>query len=203
MEERKLKRRVQKARSVAVADGLDPGDPVEDLRRRGIVIVEGAGFGACGEDTRVIRPADDDPDTARRAQGQHRHERLLLQQRVAARKKEKIEIAPFREPLAGLPFVDAGTEGPDHALIAQLHQRLVSARHQLVQLWLQRLPRAVVEDVEIMGIENIDPVDAQPLQREFERPHHPVIGVVIDLVPRGHVEPFAEAVAPVGCRDLQ
>src|SRR5207249_10644991 len=52
---------------------------------------------------------------------------------------------------------------------------------------------AVIEDVDIMDEEDLDRIEAQPLQGEFERAHDAVISVIIDFAARGDIEELADA----------
>ena len=49
------------------------------------------------------------------------------------------------------------------------------------------------EDVDVVHIEDVDPVDPQPLERGLERAHDAVEAVVIDLPARRRVEELADA----------
>ena len=172
-------------------------DAVQDMRRRGVVIVKRPRLWPGGQDAGIVGPADDNPDAPALRERQKTVERLLFQQCVAPGQEENVEISALGQPLAGLPFVHAGAERVDHALVAQRHKRFVAARHQLCQLRVKHLLAAVVEDIEIMGKEHVHTIHTQPLQAEFERPHHAIVAIVVDLVARGHVEPLAMAVARV------
>ena len=54
------------------------------------------------------------------------------------------------------------------------------------------------EDVEIMGEEDVDPIQPEPLEGDFERAHDAVIGVVEDLLARRRLEELADPGALVG-----
>jgi hypothetical protein len=196
--ERELEGGVDEAGAVGLADGLDAGHAVEDRLRRGVVVVEGPGAGAGGEDAGVVGAADDDARAAAQAEGEERGERLLFQQRVAAGEEEDVEIAVLEQPLGVAPVVDAGAEALDDALVAKLHERPVAARHELLPFLDDALFRAEVEGIEAVGVEDVDPVDPEAFEREFHAAHDGVVGVVHDLGAGGDVEPFAEAVALVG-----
>ena len=67
MRQRKAQRGGGDGDAVGGADPLDPRHPVEDLRRRGFVVVDGAFDRAGGEDAGVERATQQDADAARLA----------------------------------------------------------------------------------------------------------------------------------------
>ena len=61
--------------------------------------------------------------------------------------------------------------------------RAVARAHEFFDMRVGRLLAAMGEDIEIVHEENVDAVDAKPLQRGFEGAHHAVMAVVEDLAP--------------------
>ena len=198
MAEREAEGGVGELHAVGGADRLDPGDAVEDLGWRRVVVVVGAGPWAGGEDAGVVGPADHDADPARLAKRQEGVERLLFEEGVAAGEQEDVEIPALGQPLAGLPFVDACAEGRDHALVAQFEQRAVAAFEEFAEPRVEGRRAAVVEGVEVVGVEDVDAVYAEAFERGFERAEDGVVAVVVDLGAGGDLKPLADAVAPVG-----
>ena len=105
MPERELERGVDEPHAVRTADRVQPRDPLPDRLRGWLVVVEGARPGTAREDPGVVGAADDDADPAPLAEGEEALERFLLEEGVATREKEEVEITPLREDLAGLPLV--------------------------------------------------------------------------------------------------
>src|SRR5690606_1859516 len=70
-------------------------------------------------------------------------------------------------------------------------------------LGLERFLRTVVEDVDVVRIEDVDAVDAEPLERRLEGTHHAVIGVVVDFAARRRLEELADAGPFLGRAYLQ
>ena len=195
MLQRKLKRRIDQADLMRRTDRLDLRYILQHPVRCRVIVVKRPRFGPGRQHTGVIGAADHHAHAAQNAERQETVERRLLQQGIAPRQQENVEIAAFDQPLGRLPFVDARAKGPDHPLIAQRHQSAVAARHELFQPGLHRLGAAVGEDVEVMGKENVDPVQPGPLQRKGDRAHHAIIGVIKNLDPVRHFKPLADAIA--------
>ena len=128
---------------------------------------------------------------------------VLFEKRIASGKQEKVEVAAFGERRRPLPFIDAGADRLDHALVAQGHHRAVARAHELLDASIRCRRAAVGENVEVVHEQNVDPVDAKPLQRGFEGAHHAVMAVVIDLAPRRRVEEFSDPRALVRRADLK
>ena len=194
MPQRELKSSIDQPHAMRATDRLQPRRAVQHLLRGRIIEPERPRAGAGGQNAGVIRPAHHQPDAPLHRQRQIFGQRLMLQQGIAARQQEKVEIAALGQCPAGLPFVHARTKGLDDALVAHLHQGAVAPGHELVQPCCQRLWRLVVEQVQIMGKQDIHPVQPQPLQAELQRPHRAVIAVIINLLARGHVVELADAV---------
>ena len=80
-----------------------------------LVEVGGAGSRAGGENARVERRRHQHADAASRAFRQERVERRVVEQRVAAREHEAVEVAVRGEALEDAPVVDADTDRLDRA----------------------------------------------------------------------------------------
>ena len=198
MAQRELEGSIYKAHTMRLANDLQGSDAGKDVVGGGVVVVKRAGFRPGGEDARVIGATDDDAHAALQGQWQEAVQRCLLQQGVAPGQQEQVEIATLNQPLAGLPCVHPRAEGLDYALVAQLQQGAVAARHEFAQTRVQSVLAAMVGAVEIMSIEDVDAVKPGALQRGIKAAQHAVIAVVIHLAPGGHVEPLADAIALFG-----
>ena len=51
----------------------------------------------------------------------------------------------------------------------------------------------MVHDVDVVHIQDVHAIRPEPLQRELEASHDPVVAVVVDLAAGGHLEPFVGA----------
>ena len=78
------------------------------------------------------------------------------------------------------------------ALIAPLSrrfdQRLVAAFHEFADARVGGVLAAMGENVDVMGVDDVDVIEAEPLERELERAHHAVIGIVEHLAARRRFE---------------
>ena len=113
MPERKAQRRLRQPDLERLADLLDPPHALLHVVGRGAVVVVRVGLQPGRQNARVERAADDDADPLLLAERQKARQRLLLEQRVAAREHEHVEVAGAREGLGRLPFVDAGADRLD------------------------------------------------------------------------------------------
>ena len=168
---------------VGGADPLDPGDPAENLRRRGLVVVEGAIDRPGRKDAGIVGAAQQNADAALLAQRQEALQSLLLQQRIAPGEEEEVEIPLARHALAHLPFVEPGPDGADHALLAQLDAGAVAAGHELTHPRVRGRGGAVGPDIDVVAQQHVDPVEPETAETGLERTHHPVIAVVVDEAP--------------------
>src|SRR5262249_37485052 len=64
-------------------------------------------------------------------------------------------------------------------------------RHERLEPFLRSV--AVNGAIEVVRIEYVDTVGAEALEREFERAHHSVMAVVVELAPRRRVEEFPDS----------
>ena len=99
----------------ALAYLLNAPHAILHLLRRGPVVVVCVGFHSGRKDARVERSADHDADASFRALRHEAGERLLLEQRVASREKEHVEVAGAGQGLGDFPFVDPGADRFDRA----------------------------------------------------------------------------------------
>ena len=130
MRERELQRRCRKRDAVPRAHRLDAARAVHD-RGVGLDVEERrAGLRAGREDARIERRRHQHRDAAPLAVGHEAVERGVVEQRVAAREHEAVEVAVGGEAQQDLPVVDADAERLDHAGVAQLGKRAVRAAHR-------------------------------------------------------------------------
>src|SRR4029079_18785999 len=193
MGEGKAQRGFRELYLVTLAHGLDAPHALKHVLRRLAVIVSGVGLGSDRQNAGVVRAAEHNADAALLAERKKTVEGLLLEQRVASRKQENVEIAASRQYLGHFPLVDAGAEDFDDLLVPQLDQRLVAGLHQRLDMGIACFDRAMSEDVDVMHEEYLDRVDPQALEREFERAHDSVVSVIKDLAARRRVEELADA----------
>jgi hypothetical protein len=72
---------------------------------------------------------------------------------------------------------------------------VVAARHQLVDPGVHGLARALVRHVDVVHEQDIDPVHAEAFERVFDRAHHAVVGIIVDLAAVRYLEPLALSAA--------
>jgi hypothetical protein len=182
MRERELQRRRAQRRAMAGAHRLDAAHPLQDLRRRVGVPELGARHGAGGEDARGERGRERDRDAALDAERQQLRQRRRVEQRVAAREHEHVEIAVAREALEDPDVVDADTDRLDHALAAQAIEGAIRAFHRLAVARLQLV--AGPFRIDVVDVRDVDARQGEPLQAVLERAQRAVMAVVVDDVER-------------------
>ena len=192
MAERELQRGGGERDAVARADRLDrfatrartPDRPARNCTSR-------FGPAPVASDAGIVGPADHDSDAALGAARKLEVEHVLLEQRIAHRDQEEIDVEQVEIARDRAHRVETGADALDHALIAQLFQRAPAAGVELVQI--RRRPRLGLEvpGVEVVDQQDVDAVDAEPLQAVLERAHHAVVAVVEHGVELEPAEPFA------------
>src|SRR5207245_2935450 len=174
MAEWKLHRRRVERDVVPVADVADLLRALQELSRSGLIVVMSAGLGI-GQDPAVVDAAGDDRDPALDAFGQQLLQRDLVEEGVAAREQETVEVALAREAGEHLSLVHAGTHGADDAFAAQAIQGAVGASERL----------AIVV-VGVVNVQDVDAVEAKSLEALFERTHDSVVAGIEHRVDRGN-----------------
>src|SRR6266436_6897669 len=116
---------------MASADIAYAARALEELRRRGLVVVMRAVLGV-GQDAAVVDAAGDDRNAALDAFGQQLLEGDLVQQGVAASQQEAVEVAFTGESRKHLGLVHAGAHSSDGAVGAQAIERSICASHGVV-----------------------------------------------------------------------
>ncbi len=124
--------------------------------RRGLVVVAGAGFGI-GEDAAVVDATGEDRDPTLHALGQQLFEGDLVQQRIAAREQEAIEIAFARKSCKHLGLIHARADRSDHAIGAESIEGAVGT-----------IDRVLVVVVGVMYVQDVDAAETKPLEALFE-----------------------------------
>jgi hypothetical protein len=120
--------------------------------------------------------AEQDGDVAAQALREERGGGLLVQQRVAARQHQAVDIGLRDEGLQDIDIVESGTEGADRAFRAQLGERGNGTAQRLLQALVDAL--AVVAPVHVVDQGNVDAVDPETPEARLERAHGPVVAVV-------------------------
>src|SRR5260370_24147903 len=162
---------------MASADVAYPACALEELRRRGLVVVMRAGLGV-GQEAAVVDAAGDDRDAALDAFGQQLLEGDLVQKGVAARQQEAVEVAFTGEACKHLRLVHARAHSADRAIGAQTIERFISAPDGLV-----------VVVVGVVDVQDVDAVEAQPREALLEGPHDSVVAEIEHRVDRGWALP--------------
>ena len=75
--------------------------------------------------------------------------------------------------------IQPGADALDRPGVAQFRERPPAAGDELTEIGLERGGIFVVPDVEIVHEQKVDRRDPEPLQTVLERPHHPVVAVVV------------------------
>src|SRR5262249_41328859 len=93
--------------------------------------------------------------------------------------QEQIRIDELEQSRAGLPLVDAGTDGRNRAAPAQVRQRTPSSPvDQLANPGFGLRGSAMGETIDVVHEQDVDAVPAQPRETLLVRAHHAVIGIV-------------------------
>ena len=177
MSERELERGGRQRNLVAGADALDLRDPLQDLWSGGRIVVHRARRGAGGENPGIVAAADDDADAAFGAARELALEHFLLEQCVAHRQKEEIDVEEVEEARNAAHGVEARPDPADHPGLAQFRKRPPPACLEVDEIGVER-SRIVIPGVEVVNEQDVDPVDPEPLEAVLERAHDAVVAVV-------------------------
>ena len=96
-------------------------------------------------------------------------ERSLFEQRVAPGEEHRVHVGFADEAGEHLRLVHAGSDGPDHALLAEPGEGRV-----------RPVKRGLPVVVRVVDQGDVDPVEPEPLQALLDRPPDAVSGVVED-----------------------
>ncbi len=120
----------------------------------------------------------------------------MFEKGVAPRQQEHVEVAGADQGLGDFPFVDPRSDRLDRARRAQFVERAVATPHEFLDAPVSGFLAAVGEDVNVVGIDNVDLVEPKTLEREFERAPYAVVGIVEAFAPRRRLKkrPLARAV---------
>ena len=80
---------------------------------------------------------------------------------------------------------------------------MIATIHQFGQLCVKHLLRTMVCQIYVMGKENINSVNAYPFKTELNRPHYPIVGIIINFVPCRDIKPLIKSIAFVLGSGLQ
>src|SRR5580692_9296808 len=129
MSQGKLQGRCRQGHVVALTMRLEAAHAIDDaLRRDPIVIVQGPAVPCPGrQNAGVVRTANDDGYSATRARRQQRIQRILLEQGVAAREQDDVELSLLHGLETDRRLVDAKPKGLDRTGRPQLFQRTKAA----------------------------------------------------------------------------
>src|ERR1700730_5242344 len=116
------------------------------------------------QDVAVVDPAGDDRDAALEAQREQLLEPHLVEQRVAAREQETVEVRLFRKLHEHLGLVHSGADGAYHPVLAQLIEGAIRAIDGVVEMV-----------VGVMNVEDVDTPQAKPDEALLDRAHHAVV----------------------------
>ena len=150
-------------------DGKRPS-VLEHIRRGGpVVVVRVVGDDGCREEPRIVDRSGDDADATSGCRRQQILECSLLVQGVPSRKHDHIEIGAFDEPRGHRGLVHARSDGPDDALLPQLHE----GRDRAVEGLRLMLVRVVhVDDVDPIGPETLEALlEGSAAPRRGEKSH--------------------------------
>ena len=100
----------------------------------------------------------------------------MVEQCVASRKHEAVEVAVGGEAQQDAPVVDAHAERLDRSRVTQLDQRAVSAVHRFAIALLDEI--ALPAPIDVVDQHDVDSVRPEPLQAVLERAHRAVVAVV-------------------------
>src|ERR1700722_16117148 len=184
MTERKSQRGLRQRDFETLAYLLDSAHPVLYLIRGRSIVVASLALHAGREYAGIEWSADHHGDLLFLAERQETRQRLLFEKGVAAREKERVEVGGARQFLGDLPFIDSGPNGLDRARRPQLVQGAIASFHKLPDPRVGGFPASVGEDIDIVAVNDIHVVETEALEREFERAHHTVVGIVEALPPR-------------------
>src|SRR6516164_3530067 len=164
MTERKTQSRLRQLDLEALAHLLDPAHPILHVLRRRAVVVVGIGLDSRRKNAGIERTADHDANTPFQAKRQETRQRFLFEKRVAPGEEKEVEIASASEDLGEFPLIDPPPDRLDRARRAQLFERPISARHEFLDARLRGFLAAVGVSVDIMGVDDIDMVEAESLE---------------------------------------
>ena len=117
-----------------------------------------------GQDATVHHASDHDSDPALRARRQQCDEGVLIEQGVAARDEEDVQLRLTREPGKHRRLVHPDADGTDDTLLTEPVQRRIGA-----------VDRGLPMVVGIVDEDHVDPLEPEPLETLLERPgpHRP------------------------------
>src|ERR1700722_360617 len=164
---------------VALTMRLEAADAIDDvLWRDSIVIVQGPAVPRpCRQNAGVIRTAHDDGYSRTRARRQQGIQCVLLEQGIAAREQDDVELRMIHGLETDRRLVDAKPKGPDRSACPQLFQRTKAAA--VGELAKGRLaPAAMSQAADVVNKENVDAGQSEPLLAGLPRGHHPLEAVI-------------------------
>src|SRR5271166_450921 len=176
--ERKLEGGGRQRHAVAGADLLDLSHPLENGGAGRLVIVHRARNGAGCENSRIIAAADNNADAAFGATREFAVEHVLLEQGVAHRQQEEIDVEEIKKPGNHPHHVQPGPYPLDDSLTAQFVERTPAGSCELDEIGVDVRLTPVAPCVKIVDQQEVDAVDPEALQAVLERAHHAVIAVV-------------------------
>src|SRR6266481_1048487 len=175
----KLQGGCRQGHAVALTLRLEATDAVDDGRRRdSIIIVQRPAVPcSCRQNTGVIRTANDDGYSRTGARRQQGVQRVLLEQGVAAREQDDVELSVLHGLETDRRLVDAQPKGLDRTARPQLFQRTKAAA--VGQLTKGRFVTAAVgQAANVVDVENINAGQAKPLLAGLPRGHHPLEAII-------------------------
>ena len=203
MSKREMERRFRQPDLESLADLLDPPHPLDHVGGRGPVIVMGVGLEPGRQNARIEGPADHDANPPGEAERQEARKRVLLEQRIPAREHEHVEIALAGEGLGGLALVDPRADRLDGAGGAKFIERAIAALHELAEMSLDGFVVSVRGQIDVVREDDVDRIKTEALEREFERTHDAVVGIVEALSARRRFEESVRARALVRFADVE
>ena len=130
----------------------------------------------------VVDGGRDDRDVPLGGEAQHPLGTILLEERQPSRAHHDVDIRLLDEVGEHLALVHSGAEARDDALVAQLGERLRAGRR-----------RGLPVIVGVVHVDDVDAVDAEPLEAVLDRAQHPVAAEVVHPAGVGrHVEAVRE-----------
>ncbi len=141
-----------------------------------------AELGACfpevrGEDAAVVGATEDYAHGLFPAQRKQLRQPRLVQQGVAARQQEAVEITHLGTSVAGFPLVQSASNCAYGPFSPESLERWVSALHRLPEPFVHPID-TVGKDVDVVDQGYIDAVQSQSLKAVFYRAHGAVEAVV-------------------------
>ena len=170
MAERELNRRRLERHAEPCAEVAQPAGAVEDVGRRGRIVVRGAR----GEDAAVEDAAGDHGDAPIEAERQQLVGAARVEQRVPPREEEAVEVAGAGEPAERRGVVHADADRTHRAFGPQALERTVRA-----------VDRLGVVVVRIVDENDVDAVEAQPVEALLEGTQRALVAEVEHRERRG------------------